>query len=118
MSPKAIQPHQKIQTKLKPTLHINNKYFVPHFLPTILYKGLGDTELLHFTILASKKESTVGKTNWFQDIGDLCTQKLITTGEEKFELIEDETLEEVDVKNIDSMELFSSSQTYKKVWQN
>ncbi len=98
--------------------YFRENHFIPHFLPTILYKGLGGTQLLHFTIFGTKEGMKVGKTAWFQDIGELCNQKLITTNEKLFELINDDTLEETEIKNIDSVELFSNSKTFKKVWQN
>ncbi len=97
--------------------YYRENHFVPHFLPTILYKGLKGTQLLHFTVLGFKEEQKVGRTSWFQSIGEICNQKLITTKDEFFQLINDDTLVEDGINNIDSVGIFSNSKTYIKVWQ-
>ncbi len=99
--------------------YFRENHFVPHFLPTVLYKGVKETQLLHFSILGLKeKTNKAGRTLWTQGIGELCNEKFITTKENAFELIGDNTLEETEIKRIDSVHIFSTSKTYKKAWQN
>ncbi|MDE0470694.1 MAG: hypothetical protein OXH57_02040 [Ekhidna sp.] len=92
--------------------------FAPHFFPTVLYKGLKGTQLIHFAMLGIKKKPTTGQTLWLQNIGELCNQRLITTNKTGFEAICDDTLIESDIKNLNLVELFSNSKTYEKIWQN
>nr|NQU89131.1 hypothetical protein [Bacteroidota bacterium] len=91
--------------------------FVPHFLPTILYQGLKNIHLLHFTIFGAKERPGVGRTTWLQSIGELCDEKLITPQDGKFELIEEDDIERAVIKNINSVQLFSNSKTFKTVWK-
>jgi len=97
--------------------YFRENYFVPHFLPTILYKGLNGTRLLHFTIFGKKEEPGAGRATWLQGVGELCNEKLITPQDGKFELIEDGDIEETEIKNINSVQLFSNSKTFNQVWQ-
>ncbi len=90
--------------------------FIPHFLPTILYKGLKKTPLLHFTIIGLKENPGVGRTSWQQTIGELCNEKLIGFKNGLFELLNNEKLEETDTKT-DAVALFSSSKTFEKFWK-
>lgn len=92
--------------------------FVPHFLPTILYKGLKDTQLLHFTVFGFKEKPNTGRATWLQEIGKLCEEKFITTNEDIFETIDDDTLVEMPVDNIDSIKIFQDSKSFKKIWTN
>ncbi len=92
--------------------------FVPHFLPTILYKGLKNTPLLHFTVIGLREKSEVGRATWVQSIGDLCNEKLITANNAEFELISDTKFKETELKCINSVDLFANSKTFIKVWNN
>ncbi len=92
--------------------------FVPHFLPTILYKGLKGAQLLHFSILGTKVKLGAGRADWKQSVKNLCCEKLITTNEDTFELINEDALDETDINNLNSVDLFSNSKTYQKVWKN
>lgn len=98
--------------------YFRENLFVPHFLPTILYKGLNGTQLLHFAIVGFKEEPKAGRISWLQDIGELCNEKLLTTEEDVFELINDDSLNETDIDSLNSVNLFSNSNTFNKVWQN
>ena len=88
-----------------------------HFLPIILYKGLNGTQLLHFTIFGTKEKPGAGRATWLQGVGELCNQKLITPQDGNFELVEDGDIEEIEIKNINSVQLFSDSKTFNQVWQ-
>ena len=98
--------------------YFRENHFVPHFLPTFLYKGLKGTQLLHFSIIGFKEKPKAGRISWMQGIGEVCNEKLIKTKEGIFKLISDDTLDETDVNSLDSVDLFSNSKTFNKVWQN
>ena len=97
--------------------YFRENHFVPHFLPTILYKGLNGTQLLHFSIVGFREKPNVGRTSWLQGVGELCNEKLITTNNDIFELISDDILKESDIKSISSVDIFSSSKTFNNIWQ-
>lgn len=92
--------------------------YTPHFLPTVLYKGTGGFQLLHFSVMGTKSEAGItGGASWNQSLKDICKLKLIGIEEGNFQRIEEEGLEETDgaINPIDS---FSRSKTYKEQWTN
>ena len=96
--------------------HFQNFGYMPHFLSTILYKGTGNFQLLHFTIMGTKTQAGVtGTVGWNQSLKDICKLKLIGVGERGFERIEHEGLEEIDGA-LNPVQSFLRSKTYKEEW--
>ncbi|MDH6309433.1 hypothetical protein M2451_002681 [Dysgonomonas sp. PFB1-18] len=90
---------------------------VPHFLPTIYYKGLGDQGLLHFSVIGTVSESCAGgETIWYQDVANLCAEKRITIENDEFSIISCEDIEHIDIKT-QPVEHFCQSRTYSQLWQ-
>ena len=84
-------------------------------LPTILYKGLGDTYLLHFTMFGRSVENTAGGIPSYQSMKEILDQKFITVENSEFININDSVQDELDVE-IDPIKCFVESLTYKKMW--
>ena len=98
--------------------YFQNFSYMPHFLPTILYKGTGNFQLLHFTVMGTKTQAGVtGAAGWNQSLKDICKLKLIGIGERGFERIEHEGLEEVDGA-LNPVQSFLRSKTYREQWVN
>ncbi len=92
--------------------------FIGDFLPTIFYEGLGNTQMLLFTIIGTKMENEV--PNQEIDTEGLIKSKFLSpnnanTGFENFTRIE---LNEQDNYFNNSVELFKETTTFKNYWQN
>lgn len=100
---------------LKSFFRIHN--IVPHFLPTIYYKGLGDQGLLHFSVIGTVSQACAGgETMWYQDIPTLCAEKRITVETEGFSILSCKDIETTDV-NTQPVEYFCQSRMYSQLWQ-
>ena len=99
---------------LKSFFRIHN--IVPHFLPTIYYKGLGDQGLLHFSVIGTVGEACAGgETMWYQNISTLCAEKRITVDADGFSILSCKEIETTDVR-IQPVECFCQSRTYSNLW--
>jgi hypothetical protein len=90
--------------------------FVPKFLPVILYKGINNTPLLHFTIVGSRYNSA-GMTPWLQQLSDLILEKFVTVNDTQ-ELVNHHvsTLTELDHHSLSAVDIVATSPTFKKYW--
>ena len=90
--------------------------FIPKFLPTIMYSGLGRAKMLHFTIIGTRVPPSAGRAAWHQNLSMLCRQKLVTSVENEFEIMVCETIAETDVGEFNPVQVFANSRTYKRHW--
>jgi hypothetical protein len=93
-----------------------NEGFIPEFLPTVYYQGLGDAPLLLFTIVGTRGNVELSD----EVVSNLINSKFLTPNEDNssFENQMLEELEETDNKTTDSVEAFTSSETFNNYWQN
>lgn len=91
--------------------------FVPKFLPTLFYRGLKQTPLLHFTIMGCTAQSAAGTTPWLQSTPSLITEKFLTIEEENFTNLHSEMIEK-EIALVDPVMHFSQSATYNRFWKS
>lgn len=90
--------------------------FIPKVLPTIFYRGLRNTYLLHFTILGTKYNSP-GPAPWLQDFSALIKSKFVTVEENNFTNLTTEGFTEAELDDINPVNIIASSPTFKKYWK-
>jgi len=90
--------------------------FTPKVLPSLIYQGLGDTSLLHFTVLGITPTTTVaGRVPTYQSLTDILNQRFISIKNAQFMNREDALGSELEVE-LNPVALFSNSETFKKLW--
>ncbi|ODS36642.1 hypothetical protein BEH94_11670 [Candidatus Altiarchaeales archaeon WOR_SM1_SCG] len=91
--------------------------YIPRFLPTIQYKGTGNANILHFTVIGTRTEPTAGGTvYWHQDLKTLCGQKFITVKNEAFIRITKNELDETEC-TLNPIRSFRDKKEFKDYWQ-
>lgn len=92
--------------------------FVPKFLPVILYRGINNTPLLHFTVVGTRYQSA-GITPWLQQLSDLIFEKFVTVNDAQ-ELVNHHvsTITEVSHNKLSAVDIVATSSTFKKYWKN
>lgn len=95
-------------------------YFIPEFLPTIYYRGDNNSPLLHFTIIGTQAKNASAPPVPFKKLKDLLNCTFISVNQND----EFENNTEIKLDNdkpisatLNSLHLFKSSKTYKKMWK-
>lgn len=90
--------------------------FIPQFFPTILYNGIKDTPLLHFTVIGTKNEGA-GLPPWYQSTAELIEEKFLGITESEFQNIINTSILETDIKYNKPVEHFINSSSFAKYWK-
>lgn len=90
--------------------------FTPKILPSLFYKGLGETNMLHFTVFGICPSTTMaGSVPSYQSITEILHQKFISIDSSSFVNNTIDFEGEHDVE-LNPVKLFSESITFKKLW--
>lgn len=91
--------------------------FTPKILPSLFYRGLGDTNLLHFTVFGiSTQASVAGSVPVCQSLSQILNQKFISINDLTFinKSIDFDGENDVILNPVD---YFANSNTFIKLWQ-
>lgn len=89
--------------------------FTPKILPSLVYNGLGDTPLLHFTVFGIAAPNTAEGVPSFQSLSAVLKQKFISINESKFVNRPCDFEDEKEVE-LNPVQLFANSETFNKMW--
>lgn len=100
--------------------HIKQQFetfgFTPKILPSLFYQGLGETNLLHFTVFGISPANTVaGGVPTFQSLTEILAQKFISISDSAFINKTIDFEDENDVE-LNPVKLFSNSATFQNLW--
>lgn len=95
--------------------YFRSSNFIPKFLPTIFYRGIGNTYLLNFTVLGTRVNSA-GLAPWLQDLTDLINTKFVTVEENTFQFLSLEKFDEKEIEKFDPISFVANSPTFQKYW--
>lgn len=100
--------------------HIKREFeafgFTPKILPSLFYQGLGDTNLLHFTVFGiSPANLGASGVPSFQSLTEILNQKFISITDSAFVNKTIDFEGETDVE-LNPVTLFSRSQTFQNLW--
>jgi hypothetical protein len=89
--------------------------FTPKILPVIVYNGLKDTLLLHFTVFGVATKKTASGVPSYQSLTQILNSNFISINDSEFINKNDDFSGEVEV-DLDPVKSFSNSKTFKKLW--
>jgi hypothetical protein len=98
------------------TYFLNNG-FVPEFLPTFIYKGDGNTKLLHFTVIGTEQKGA-GVPPTHQRMSSYLLKKFVGLSQsEQFTNLDFVLKNETNWSTLNPVKIFKDSTTFKKLWQ-